>query len=114
MSDRPDNSPARRVRRRAVHWVNQFVECDADGATIERWRLTTDGEPLGPAEKERATWEQLQAHASFPADQTTIAVDTIEHTFWFATTSPGMPIKYRTEQDGRIVTTATVVGDTSP
>ena len=113
--------------------VNQFVECDADGATIERWRMTADGEPLGPAEKERATWAQLQAHASFPADQTTIALDTIEtpigelecrrytvrdgaslHTFWFATTSPGMPVKYRTEHDGRVITTATVISDTSP
>jgi hypothetical protein len=77
------------------------------------------------------TWRELQAHASFPADHTTIVAETIEtgigpldclrytvregtteEVFWFAKDLPGMPIRYATREDGQVVTTVTVVANT--
>jgi hypothetical protein len=112
--------------------TNRYVRCDAEGATIEKARLTVDGMPLGPATTDRTTWLELQAHASFPADQTDIAVETIEtplgalecqrytvhdgstiETFWFARPAPGMPIRFMTEETGRIPNDVTMIADTS-
>ncbi len=111
--------------------VNRFVEADAEGATVERTRLTLAGEPLGAAVQGRETWLELQAHASFPADRTEIAPERVEtplggldclrytvtdgatvETFWFARTKPGMPIKYVTKEDGTVTSVVTVVEDT--
>jgi hypothetical protein len=113
--------------------INQFVECDERGATIERTRFTTDGEPLGPPEADRTTWAQLQAHASFPADQTSILPETSEtplgvleclrytvtdgstvQTFWFAKETPGMPVRSKTQTAGRVTSTVTMMDNASP
>jgi hypothetical protein len=113
--------------------VSRFVECDEAGATMERSRLSLDGSPLAEPEVDRVTWRDLQAHASFPADDTTIESERIEtatgkldclrytvregateDVFWFAKDLPGMPIQYLTRTDGQIVTTVTVVDNTIP
>jgi hypothetical protein len=113
--------------------INRFADCDDDGAIIEQWHLTAGGEPAGEIQRHRSTWLELQSHASFPADLTTIAPDTIVsplgeieclrytvtdgtsvNTFWFAPSAPGMPVKYRGEDDGRVTGTVTVVSNESP
>jgi hypothetical protein len=110
--------------------VNRFVDCDADGATIERTRLDAHGEPVGPVEAHRSTWGELQAHASFPADRTTVSAEVLEipvgvlecqrytvtdgssvETFWFATSAPGMPVKVESREAGRITGTVTMIDD---
>ena len=108
--------------------VSRFVECDAAGATLERSRQALDGSPLAEPEVSRVTWRDLQAHASFPADATSIGSEQIEtaigeldclrytvregsaeHVFWFARELPGMPVQQLTRIDGQVVTTATVL-----
>ncbi|HYJ66437.1 MAG TPA: hypothetical protein VEX15_02115 [Nocardioidaceae bacterium] len=113
-----------------VHRLNRYARCDERGATIERSGVGADGEPDGPPEVDDVTWLDLQGHASFPVDQTTIESETIEtplgaeecqrytvtdgatrQVFWFAVDRPGMPIRYLTEESGRVVMTVSVVAD---
>lgn len=107
--------------------VSRFVECDDTGATIERSRLSLDGTPLGDSRLDRMSWRDLQAHASFPADDTTIEPERIEtaigaldclrymvsrdendDVFWFALDLPGMPIQYLTRTNGQVVATVSI------
>lgn len=111
--------------------VSRFVACDEAGATIERSRLTPDGEPLAGSGVGRVTWGDLQAHASFPADATAIEqerIDTatgrleclrytvrdgaMEEVRWFARDLPGLPIQSLTRTDGRVVLSVTLVDNT--
>jgi drug/metabolite transporter (DMT)-like permease len=108
----------------------RFVDCDAEGATVERTRLDHDGAPTGALERHRVAWSDLQAHASFPAEQTEIAQERIEipigvldclrytvtdgesvDTFWFAKDAPGMPVRYTSAVAGQVVSTTTVIFD---
>ena len=117
--------------RPPLHRGHRFVECDEDGATIERSQLSFDGSPLEEPEVGRVSWRDLQRHASFPADDTTIvseriqieigALDCLRYTvrdgateevYWFAGDLPGMPVRYLTRTDGEVVTTVTVVANT--
>ena len=110
--------------------VNRFVDCDADGATIERTRVGASGEPIGPPEAHRSTWLELQAHASFPADRTTIVPEALAipigrleclrytvtdgssvDTFWFAKSAPGMPVKVIGREAGRVTSTVMMIDD---
>jgi hypothetical protein len=114
------------------HRVNRFVRCDDSGATIERARLTVDGEPLDEPEVDEVTWADLQRHASFPADRTSIRPETLEtpmgreeclrytvtdgstvQTFWFATGRPGMPIRFEVQESGETLTSVSVLDDTT-
>jgi hypothetical protein len=113
--------------------VNRFGDVDAEGATLERWKVGPDGAPEGPITGGRTTWRELQAHASFSADATTVTREritipagtfdclryTVTHdesvqTFWFALTAPGMPVKYQTAVDGRVVSSVTMLEDERP
>jgi hypothetical protein len=113
--------------------TNRFIGGDAEGSTIESQRLTVDGQPLGDVEAGRTTWGQLQAHASFPAATTTRTAETIDtplgsksclryaktdgatvSTFWFATSAPGMPIRYQSEESGRVTSRVTMIEDSTP
>ncbi|HEU4542238.1 MAG TPA: hypothetical protein VFR23_14005 [Jiangellaceae bacterium] len=119
------------VGQTPYHRVSRFVECDEAGATMERSRLSLDGSPLAEPEVDRVTWRDLQAHASFPANDTTIESERIEtaigeldclrytvrkgatdQVFWFAKDLPGMPIQSLTRKDGQVVTTVSVVDNT--
>ncbi|MET9273460.1 hypothetical protein [Kribbella sp. NPDC003557] len=112
--------------------TSTYVECDEAGATLERFRRTLDGASLGEPQAMRATWLDLQRHASFPAGVTTIeperietaigALDCLRYTvrdggtdeiFWFATSLPGMPIQQQTRTDGHVVESVVVVAYTS-
>jgi hypothetical protein len=115
------------------HLVSRYLECDDAGATMERVRLSLDGAPLGEPQVGRVTWLDLQTHASFPADATTIESEVIdtaigeldclrytvrdgstEEVFWFAKDLPGMPVQQLTRTDGKVVTTVSVLEYQTP
>ena len=108
--------------------VSRYVECDEAGAVLERFRLSLDGSPLGEPQVIRATWLDLQGHASFPAEDTTIESERLEtaigeldclrytvrdgetdEVFWFAKDLPGMPVQQLTRTNGHVVETVSVV-----
>ena len=110
--------------------VNRFVDCDEEGATIERSSFGADGEPTGAPQLARTTWAGFQSHAAFPRARTTVADDVIEtplgrldclrytvldgsdtDTFWFATSLPGMPVRMVSETEGRLVESSTMIAD---
>ncbi|TCC30407.1 hypothetical protein [Kribbella sindirgiensis] len=112
--------------------ISTYVECDDAGATLERSRRSLDGAPLGEPQVLKATWLDLQRHASFAAADTTIEpvrietaigpLDCLRYTvrdggtdeiFWFATSLPGMPIQQLTRTDGQIVESVLVVDYTT-
>ncbi|GAA4139908.1 hypothetical protein [Leifsonia shinshuensis] len=97
----------------------RFAEDDEEGAWIEDTPLDESGKPAGPVERERSTWLELQEHAAFPADATTIDRVKLEGplgtrsclrytvrrgdamlVFWFAVDLPGMPIRLERTEDG--------------
>jgi hypothetical protein len=101
------NDTGRIARGRTV-----FVEVDGDGATMEAVRAVAD-EDFGEPVRARASWRELQSHASFPADAATRERDEIQtplgrlvcwryevtapdgvRVFWFADDYPGMPVRY--------------------
>jgi hypothetical protein len=99
--------------------ITVYVETDDDGAVLE-----------SNGTRHRVTWIELQNHASFPAEVTTIHDDVVEgplgrmeclgyrvvadattSTFWFAKDRPGMPVLFTTETDGTLVSTTMVIAD---
>lgn len=118
---------------RPFHRMSRYVECDGSGAVLERSLLSLDGAPLGEPEVDRVTWLELQGHACFPADDTTIeperietalgALDCLRYTvrrgdteevFWFAKDLPGMPVLRQTRAGGQVVATLAVLEITNP
>jgi hypothetical protein len=110
--------------------TNRFVECDEEGAVVERTRFDMDGRPLGPPERARSTWLEMQGHASTPADRTTIDPSVLEspmgpldclrytvvdgeevETLWFARSLPGMPVRTESRRAGELVLTVTMTSD---
>jgi hypothetical protein len=96
-----------------------FVETDEHGALLE-----------SNGRRHRVTWRELQTHASFPSEVTTIHEDVVEgplgrmeclsyrvvaddtvSTFWFEKARPGMPVLFTTETDGALVSTTMVIAD---
>jgi hypothetical protein len=99
--------------------ITVFVETDGNGALLE-----------SNGQEHRVTWLDLQNHASFPAEATTITEEMIEiplgqmeclsyrvvrddvvSTFWFAKERPGMPVLFMTESDGGVLSTTFVIED---
>ncbi|WP_076262386.1 hypothetical protein [Intrasporangium flavum] len=110
--------------------VNRYRDGDADGVTVDRWTLGPDGAPAGEVEATRSTWLELQAHASFPEEVTTVTretvtlplgeVETLRYrvgtgadaaTFWFAPAHPGMPVRYESPSATGGVDRTTVESD---
>ncbi|MBS1907539.1 MAG: hypothetical protein JST33_13430 [Actinobacteria bacterium] len=102
--------------------ISRYSAGDDEGALLE-------SHPAGSPETasgDRVTWRELQAHAAFPADRTTVGTETIAHplgrleclrydvrgddggtVFWFALAHPGMPVRFETtDAEG---TTRTIV-----
>ncbi|MEX1038856.1 MAG: hypothetical protein WDZ96_08390 [Acidimicrobiia bacterium] len=95
-----------------------FTACDEEGAMLAIQAVDAGGRPIGEASQFRATWDELQAHASFPTHQTTISreplgtplgdLDCLRYEvddsvtiriLWFASDLPGLPVKTQ-EVDG--------------
>lgn len=112
--------------------LTRYVDCDDSGATLERSQLALDGTPMGDPESDRVTWLDLQSHASFPAEATTIEparIETpmgeveclrytvrdgaVERVFWFALELPGMPVRHVTRIDGEVTMTVSMVESTA-
>ena len=102
--------------------VTRFVSGDAEGAEQESWTEAPDGVPLTEPRRRRSTWLDFQGHASMPAATTDIAEEEIDipagrfaclrytrrdgdtvHTFWFARSAPGMPLKFEEREAGVLV-----------
>ena len=113
--------------------TNRFIDGDDEGATLESQRLALDGTPLADGEATRVTWRQLQAHASFAAATTRRTSETIDlelgsldclrytavdgaevSTFWFARSMPGMPVRYQSEEGGRVTSRVTMLENRLP
>lgn len=110
--DLPDGS--------SIERINRFRETDAEGATLDQCTV------LAPEQvsSKRVTWSELQAHAAFPAETTTVSIETIDlpmgalrclrydtedGIFWFSVEHPGMPVRYQAMADGGVMRT-TVLG----
>ncbi|MFY9714282.1 MAG: hypothetical protein WAK00_12475 [Microbacterium sp.] len=105
--------------------VNRFRETDAEGATLDRWNADSpDAVASG-----HVTWVELQSHAAFPAERTTVSTETLElpigrveclrydtkdapdaetETFWFSTAHPGMPVRFDAPVGGGVIRTTVV------
>jgi len=108
-----------------------FADVDTERAVMVMTPIDENGTPTGDSREVVANWTDLQAHASFPAEITTLGRDTIEtplgtvhclrydvssadhtNTFWFSPEHPGMPI--RLTSDAQNAPTTTVVSITRP
>lgn len=113
-------------------WKTRFVSSDETGPEVVNQQVEADGTPIGSETKMRVTWDELQAHASFPKEVTTIEETTTrtplgevecllytvsdgveEKKLWFARTLPGMPV--RTQHLTQNIETAStmVISDTA-
>ena len=111
----------------------RFISGDAEGGDRDVWMETEDGRRLSEPERGRATWSELQEHASMPADRTTIEPETFEtpagsfdgwrytrtdddgvDVFWFARSEPGMPLRYENREGGKVISSATVIDIRDP
>lgn len=91
-----------------------FEDGNADGCTCTTVTTDASGRPTGQVRRRRATWRELQGHAAYPAEATSVATERIRlavgeleclrydvrgdagtSTFWFALAHPGMPMRYR-------------------
>ncbi len=110
--------------------INRFVTVDEEGADHTTESLSMEGEPIDDPVELRTKWEEFQAHASFPEDQTEIADDVLESrmgdlrcrrytvtdgpttdVYWFAVDKPGMPVKVETTAPGGVTYRMTMIND---
>lgn len=102
----------------------QFDAVTHADCTVTSFGCDAAGKQLGESGTATSTWEQLQAHASYPADRTAITSDTITvgagtydcmkyeirsakepgviNYFWFAKDQPGAPVKFGTWRNGAV------------
>lgn len=104
-----------------------FFDVDSTGATMRLVALDAGGDEDGDATSRRVEWGDLQAHASFSADQATRVREEVDTslglldclryevrrgeermTFWFALDHPGMPILVAVARDRELVSMTTV------
>jgi len=100
--------------------VNRFRDTDEEGATLDRWAV----EDPNAVVSNRVTWADLQGHAAFDAETTSVTTislssplgeltcrkyDTDDGVFWFSIAHPGMPVQY--ESDGMRTTVLSIERD---
>jgi hypothetical protein len=54
-----------------------FVESTTEGAVVESVEVDENGAPTTEPTRQTATWDELRAHAAFPASRTTITEESI-------------------------------------
>lgn len=117
--------------------ISHLTECDDEGATLERWRLAADGGIDGEVSRARITWRELQEHAAFPADRTSVSSETLDlpigrveclrydtridesadapvATFWFSPAHRGMPVRYEVSTPAGVQRTTMVAVEVVP
>ena len=113
--------------------VRRNLSADAEGGLYEVWTESPVGVALTEREQGRATWRELQEHASMPADATTIDPVEIDvpmgrfegrrytrvrgeavDTFWFAMSLPGAPVRIESRVGGDIVFSSTAIEERRP
>lgn len=116
----------------AEYWTTTFAKVDEEAALLINQQVGEDGQPIGDASELTATWDELQAHASFPAESTAITATTLDtpigeldclryevsdgtaaKTLWFAKNLPGLPVKTVYVEEGQNQLTTLVVRDSS-
>jgi hypothetical protein len=107
-----------------------FTECDEAGSVLVNQAIDEQGKPIRQPNRFRATWDELQSHASFPVERTTITTESIttpigEHnclrydiddgerirTLWFATSLPGLPIRTQEGEGAGARLSSELIGD---
>jgi hypothetical protein len=120
-----------RIERGKETWTHTmtFLKCDAEGTDVESTNILADG--TTKTTKDRLTWVDFQAQASFPEIDTKITDETIEtpagkfecrvytvrkregdpavFRLYFAKNLAGHPIKMTIEEDGKATLTMTLV-----
>ncbi|MBM6403565.1 hypothetical protein JQN72_04815 [Phycicoccus sp. CSK15P-2] len=111
-----------------------FAEGDAEGTVMVRTPRRPDGEPDDEPVRERMSWQELQSHGSYPADQTQVQEAPLKHPlgeleclvytiddgggtvdrFWFDRSRPGLPIHIESFRGQHCVLEVTVVVDDMP
>ena len=110
-----------------------FTEGDAETTFQELQSTDADGTPLGETSLGRATWLDLQRHASQPADATTVeevrlglpfgefdcwlytvGAPDAELRFWFAKELPGMPVQIEQWVDGSLAARSLMIANETP
>ena len=110
-------------RRRTI-----YFDPDESSVAMRLAPLSASGVVGADGMEARTTWADLRDHAVFPAENTTVTMETIETplgslpctrydvasgetvlAFWFAAAHPGMPVRYATLSDGVEVEVTTVV-----
>jgi hypothetical protein len=106
------------------------MEVDGETSVQELQSTDADGTPLGEASLGRATWLDLQRHASQPADATevgevaldlpfgtfdcwlyTVRGPDAELRFWFAKELAGMPVQVEEWLDGALASRMLMVAN---
>ena len=103
--------------------VSEFTKVTAEMAEFRGWRESMEGVVIGELMTASATWAELQAHASFPENQTEISEGMVEvpagsYACWiysikgedgklkemaFAKKLPGPPVSMRILANGNVV-----------
>ncbi|MHC4940921.1 MAG: hypothetical protein ACYTHK_18425 [Planctomycetota bacterium] len=105
-----------------------FGKGDAKQTTFETAGMTLEKQELGPPRSRTVTWTELQGHASYDEDKTTISeeqktvgagkfdcwlysvkVGEETHRFWFAKVLPGPPVMLEVESEGKITQTMEMI-----
>jgi len=110
-----------------------FTEVDAETSVQELQATDAAGTLLGEPSPGRATWLDLQRHASQPADATTVReirltlpfgefdcwlytvrMPDAELRFWFAKELPGMPVQIERSVDGSVTARSLMIANETP
>jgi hypothetical protein len=113
------------------YWRTVFSQHVDRGVVITNQQIDDAGASLGQANRMEVTWDELQAHASFPAATTTISEeaittelgdldcmlytvteDAVTKLLWFATSRPGLPVRTLELNNGTRVAATEILADT--
>jgi len=105
-----------------------FGKCDSESTTFETAGMTLEEKPLGTPTSRTVKWTELQGHASYDKDATTITEESVTvpfgkfdswvytvkkaeelHRYCFAKALPGPPIRVTTQKGGETIQTMEMV-----
>jgi len=114
--------------------VWEFFAGDDAGGWGRSWSEATDGTPGDDVSESYSTWEDLQGHASYPMDRTTVEPALLEIAAgafecwlyqsstddgsltraWFARNLPGPPVLFEMVADGQVVNRSELIEFVDP